>query len=103
MTLTLPDGAPSSAWRTLTAALARLRRRRFWRAAVAGGFQRIELKRARNGYGWNLHAHLLVELRPGHALSPDDVAAAWTELLVRSGRVGSSHVRAVYRLWDRAP
>jgi hypothetical protein len=83
----------------LLAALSRLRRRSLWSLSVAAGVQHVEPVAADedSGCSWNVHAHLVLLLRPGRDLDGDRLAAAWTELLASEPyfACGSSDVRPV--------
>jgi hypothetical protein len=84
----------------LTSALRRLRRRRVWRTAVAGGYLRIELQPCRSDQRlWLPHAHALLEISPGAAMDPEKLDAAWGELLAQSGSRGSSDLQPAAPRW----
>jgi hypothetical protein len=99
-TLTYPCDRLDTGFETLRAGLATLRNRAAWRQAVAGSFTLIEFDLAESdGCKWNVHAHLLVELK-ANTLDRARVAACWQSILARRGRTGSADWQAQTSLWS---
>ncbi len=103
MLLTVTVAADDLEWglSALRCGLTKMKRRKAWKIAVAGGEQHAEVKPAGRGsfLAWNVHAHLIVELVPGATLDQTALGIAWKAGLAPFGLTGSLHFEPVRAHW----
>lgn len=88
---------------TLSSAMRNLRRRIAWTRSIRGGEYQIELKPADTaGAAFNVHAHMLVELKRGKFIRRmKRLETLWKKILrEQSDSSGSFHADWVETLWD---
>ena len=68
---------------------------------MAGGELHVQVKPASKGgvRAWNVHAHMIVELRPKEVFDESTLAAAWRTILAAFGVIGSFDCRPVTSHW----
>jgi len=83
----------------------RLRKEEFWKSAVEGGSFNIELVPCNSGEIaaslWNIHTHIIIELRIGKSLDGLELDHKWRDLLSNKGAIGSAHLEIIENIWGK--
>ena len=100
--LSVATDSPKCGHEVLTEGLLALRRRIFWREAIAGGAYHVEHKLSEPGaaFRWNIHAHEFVALHEGKKLDPAQLDGAWAEHLARAQLAGHGPKSSDHRTAD---